>query len=252
MIIDTHCHLDQLVPDVPYLQVDPNNVYITMGTSSDNWVQVIKLSLRYQNVIPAIGLHPWFVDNAYELQLKQLDHILKTTHVSVLGEVGLDFSAPYIANKTQQTSAFEQQLSLAHFHHLPLSLHVYKAHNAMLSLLKPYSVTGVIHGLGTSVQVAKQYLDLGFKFGVNGVVVKDNARRYHELVKTFGADSIVLETDYPNILLPNHAQPSLIDIYTVVTKIAELTGLLESEVIHITNRNASSIFNLRNRFEPII
>jgi len=252
MIIDTHCHLDQISNEILLSDMNVDNRYISMGTSSANWNQLLQLANTYSNIIPALGLHPWFVDINFDIELQKLQSLIPLNSIHVLGEIGLDFSSHYLPSKNYQLLAFEQQLSLAEQFNLPISVHVYKAHNELITLLKKYSVKGVIHSLGSSIQIAKQYLDLGYKFGVNGVIVRSNARRYHDLVKTFGVQSIVLETDCPNILLPNHSEASLIDIYTVVSKIAELAGLPESEVIQVTTDNAHSIFSLRNEFESSI
>ena len=247
MLVDTHCHLDQYSIEELVLEIDINNIYITMGTSSENWFQILELHSIYPHIIPALGLHPWYVSEDYEFQFKLLTELISKYQVSVMGEIGLDFSSKYSNTATLQLNALTLQLELASQNELPISLHVIKAHNPLISLLKQFSVTGVIHGLGSSVEMTKQYLDLGFKIGVNGVVVRENARRYHHLVQTFGVDALVLETDSPNILLPNKSRSLLVDIYQVVIKIAELTGLPETEIIRATNHNAQRIFNLKER-----
>ena len=252
MIIDTHCHLDQLPHRSFISEHCPANSYITMGTSISNWDNVIQLSVDHCNISPALGLHPWFVNENYESEVQLLKTMIDQYKIPVIGEIGLDFSSKYISTKDLQLQAFEQQLSFAEQFNLPVSLHVYKAHNEVIQLLKRYSVKGAVHGFGSSIQIAIQYLELGFKLGVNGILVRDNAHRYHSIVRTFGLNALLLETDAPNIILPNREVASLIDIYTIVIKIAELTGLPESEVIRLTNQNAQSIFNLRNEIEPII
>lgn len=246
MIIDTHCHLDQFPQQSLISECCSDNLYITMGTSTSNWDTIIQLSLLYSNIIPALGLHPWFINEDNQSELQLLKAYIEQYNITVLGEIGLDFSFKYISTKDFQLHAFEQQLMLAEQFNLPVSLHVYKAHNEVIQLLKRYSVKGVVHGFGSSIVIAREYLTLGFKLGVNGVLVRENARRYHAIVQTFGLKALVLETDAPNIRLPNREHSSLIDIYTVVNKIADLTGLPESEVIRLTNLNAQSVFNLRS------
>lgn len=243
MIIDTHCHLDELSSNDLMLQVDLDSLYLAVGVSSGNWERVINLSHANPNVFPALGLHPWFVTANYLEQIKALSEFLNKHKIIALGEIGLDFSAPYQVSKKYQLKAFEAQLQLAQQHNLPVSLHVYKAHNEVIKLLKGFTVVGAVHGFNSSAEVGKQYLDLGFKLGANGVVVRENARRYHSFVKALGLNALVLETDTPNIILPNHTQSSLLDIHAVIHKIANLAGLPESEVIKITSSNARSIFN---------
>jgi len=99
-----------------------------------------------------------------------------------------------------------------------------------------------VHGLGSSVEIAQQYIDLGFKFGVNGVMVRDNAKRYHELVRVFGVNYIVLETDYPNIVLPGLVNSELSDINSVAETVADLLNISIEDVITQTDYNSCELF----------
>lgn len=251
MIIDTHCHLTQLTRSQVNEELDQNVLYLTMGTSAKDWSQLLDLCRAYPNIYAALGLHPWFVSDNYQQQLQQLAHLinqhLADKHVIAVGEIGLDFSDSYKVNRSQQLDAFEQQLALAEQFQLPVSLHVYKAHNEVISLLKRYGVRGVVHSLGSSLQIAQNYADLGFKFGVNAILNRSNASRYHAMVQHFGIEQLVLETDAPNIRLPDSEQAHLTDINAVIEVICQLTGLSKSHVIDHTTANAQTIFNFRNK-----
>ncbi|MEA3406264.1 MAG: TatD family hydrolase [Pseudomonadota bacterium] len=244
MIFDTHCHLDQLSASQLRSQLNSNNLYLTMGTSSANWNNVIQLSSTYDNIYPALGLHPWFVDQSWNDQVDLLRMHIDQNSINAIGEIGLDFSKPYIHNKELQIQALDVQLALAEKYQLPVSLHVYKAHTDLLKLLKNYTVTGVIHSLGSSIEIAQSYLNLGYKIGVNGIIVRDNARRYHQLVARFGLEHFVLETDAPNILLPGHTEAQLSDIYSTLNQVSNLTGLVTGQVESITTNNARVLFKL--------
>jgi len=244
MIIDTHCHLDQLSPKQFGSQLNSNSLYLTVGTAPYDWQKILDLSSQYPNIYPALGLHPWFVDSNWLQDVQQLNAILESNTVQAIGEIGLDYSDKYIQTKPLQLMALEQQLSIAEQRTLPLSLHVYKAHNDLLSLLKQFDLGGVIHGLGSSLQIAQSYIDLGYKLGTNGILVRGNARRYHQLVTHFGIEHFVIETDAPNVLLPGNNEPHLADINTVVAKLSDLTGLSRLQVERITTQNAKQVFNL--------
>lgn len=247
MIIDTHCHLDELSSKDLTLQLDVDSLYLMVGVSSSNWEHVIHLSSSYPNTFPALGLHPWFVTANYLEEIELLSTLLQNNKVFAFGEIGLDFSTPYHFSKNYQLKALEVQLKMAQQHNLPVSLHVYKAHNEVINLLKEFTVVGVIHGFNSSVEIAKQYLDLGFKLGVNGIIARENARRYHSFVKALGLNALVLETDAPNIILPNHTKGSLLDIQVIIHRIADLVELPESEVIKVTGANARAIFNFKDK-----
>lgn len=243
MIIDTHCHLDQVPVELLKAEMLADHLYLCMSTSSDSWNRVIHLASQFDQIFPALGLHPWYVQKNYKDQIDSLSELLRLGSPSALGEIGLDFSDPYKAFKNEQLDALEQQLILATTYQLPVSLHVVKAHNEMFALLKRYSVSGVVHSLGSSIQVAQTYAEFGFKFGVNAILLRPNARRYHQLVTHFGLNALVLETDYPNIMCPGREESKLSDINQTVKMVADLTSESIDHVTEQTFVNANRIFN---------
>ena len=65
-----------------------------------------------------------------------------------------------------------------------------------INILKKYKVTGVIHSFSGSLEMAKEYIKLGFYLGVNGVITFKNCKLidvYKKLVfKIFYLKRIVL------------------------------------------------------------
>lgn len=233
---DTHAHLNNLkdYPKYPCLNVT---------TIPSDWPTALDIHSSNSNILPALGIHPWFVNNTSADDITQLESLLATHKISAIGEVGLDFQSQYIGFKAKQIEVFEQMLDLASRYHLPISVHCVKAHNELLKILKSYkTVTGVIHGLGSSIEIVSQYVDLGYKIGVNGVLCKSNARRYHEMVQYFPLENFVLETDYPNILLPDSPFSSMDDIEVTAFKMAILTNTTKEAVLDKTFYNAKQLF----------
>ncbi|WP_178862030.1 TatD family hydrolase [Thiomicrorhabdus cannonii] len=245
MIIDTHCHLDLLTADDLYAELMPDRRYLTMSTGMENWQAVSTLARSSANIYAAFGIHPWFVCTQSDNVLSELSALIESDKPTAIGEIGLDFSASHSHSRHLQVQVFEQQLTLAADFKLPVSLHVVKAHEVMLALLKRYRPQGVVHSLGASIELARRYVDLGFKIGVNGIVLRDNARRYHQLVSYFGLDHIVLESDAPNIALPGAKTGHLHDIDRTIARIAELSGLQIDDVIAVSGHNAQQIFQFR-------
>ena len=242
---DSHAHLSPSF----------NPVYPTLNvsTSSQDWREVLSLSHISANAHPALGLHPWFVDDSYQIQLNQLEELLLHSSCAAIGEIGLDFSSRFASYRLQQMAAFALQLQLANTHALPISVHCVKAHNECLSLLKEHTVikNGVIHGLGGSIELIQQYVDLGYLIGINGVSLRGNARRYHAMIRHFPLQVFVVETDFPNVLLPNHTESSLTDLLNVIEFISVLKNIPIKEVAEITYNNAANLF-LRSGNESTI
>ncbi len=255
MIIDSHCHLNGfgcpsssfLASDISLLSSDIEAYFITMATISSEWQAQVKFSEVCKPVYCALGVHPWYIDSFCIEQLLYLETLALNPNVVAIGEVGLDFSPKYAGNKRLQLEVLEQQLEIAQRIKKPVSLHVRKAHNEMFALLSNVGVSGVVHGLGASQSVSAKYLDLGFKLGVNGVVTRTNARRYHELVTYAGLENLLLETDFPHVRLFGHECSRLSDIFGVVQKISELLDCSFEHVVQQTSLNALMLFNLNER-----
>ena len=255
-MFDTHCHLDKLFDSSSFINStntfnsayfsrtlnDSTNYYLCVSTSIFDWYSVLDISFRFKHIYAALGLHPWFVTKESLSTLAELYNLLNSHPVNAIGEIGLDFSKEYKDNTDIQIEAFTRQLSLAKEFDLPVSMHLVKSHNEALELLRKLPVKGVVHGLGTSLEMAQHYVDLGLKIGVNGVVVRDNAVRYHKLVKYFGLEHIVLETDYPNVKLPGQVSFKLEDINAIANTVATLLNVSINDVIITTDQNAKQLF----------
>ena len=256
-MFDSHCHLIN-VQDSSCLRnikntqessyqsfIDnPNNKFICVSTHRAEWSKVIALHDKYPNIYSLLGIHPWFVEDDWQDDLLLMQDLLNVNSIVGLGEIGLDFSKKYKSNFNHQIDCFSAQLNIAEAYSKPVSLHVIKAHNEMLTLLKSVNVNGVIHGIGSSIQIAQQYIDIGYKLGVNGVSVRDNAARYHKLISYFGIEHIVLETDFPNVTLPHHQCCELNDIETIAQFVADKLSLPLEKTISMTENNTNYIFNL--------
>ena len=241
-MFDTHCHLDSYLHSPSDFSTTPDFNYLAVSTKPSNWLPLIAFCKTIPNVYCALGIHPWFVQELTNDSVQLLEHCIKQNSVSAIGEIGLDFLPEYKVTKSIQLQVFESQLSLAQKYNKPVSLHIVKAHNQALGLLHEHSVNGVVHGLGASKQLVQQYLDLGLKIGINGVSVKTGARRYHELIKYCGVHNLVLETDFPNIILPNHLAASLSDLNVVAEHAAGLLNISFDEFIRCTDVNAKQLF----------
>lgn len=251
---DTHCHLaafqshDRL-EDHLFLQCHCQ--FLSVGTSAKDWDRTLELSKRFPQVYSALGLHPWFVDEDFESALTLLDDYLSSeTGIVAIGEMGLDYSSNYRPTQSLQKIAFEKQLLMAQEYHLPVSVHCYKAYNDALSYLKKIPVLGVMHGFSGGAELAQQFVKIGMKIGINGVVLNSNARRYHQMVKGVGLHNLVLETDVPFGANLPESNP-----FDVIEQIAEQVALLLNcslyEVIDQTGYNAEKIL-LKEHDEAVI
>ena len=188
-------------------------------------------NLLYPNTsfLYATGLHPWFVKDLPNFEFSK--ELLVGHNISAIGEIGLDFFPDYLPFKQKQLILFKLNL--------PVSIHSRSAFPELYSLLIQYPVRGCLHGFMGSVEQAVQFTKLGFKIGINGVVCRSNANKYHRLAKECALSSLVLESDYPYVTNQQN-NPLLVD--SVASFIANLRQMPLDELVECTYDTASNIF----------
>ena len=93
--------------------------------------------------------------------------------------------------------------------------------------------------------MAKTFLDMGFYFGIGGVVTFKKSK-LAEVVKQMNLNDLVVETDCPYLTpAPHRGQRNESSYVTFVcAKVAELQGVDYEVVASQTTANAKRIFNL--------
>jgi len=202
--IDTHCHLDAAEFNgerndlVRNAQAAGVHTLVIPSIEHANFEPIKILCLKYPNCVAAYGIHPLYTDRAMPSDLDALRGFLSQTAVAV-GEIGLDFFVENY-NQTVQEFYFSEQLKLAHEFDLPVLLHSRRAVDRVLKYLRQIKVRGgIAHAFNGSKQQAAEFIKLGFKLGFGGAMTYSRATRLRELATVLPLDSLVLETDAPDI-----------------------------------------------------
>ncbi|ODN43260.1 TatD family hydrolase [Piscirickettsia litoralis] len=208
MIFDTHCHLDFDAFDqdreVVLARAAAVGVarFMLPGVSVNNWQKVRDLSAQHERCYYALGLHPYFLNQHQEQDLILLEQelIKNSSDMHAVGEIGLDGHLKHLDEK-RQYYFFYQQLKLAKQYNKPVILHVRHRHEKIVNAVKELDFVsgGVIHAFSGSVEVAKNYVDLGLKLGLGSVLTYTNSRKLRAVVKSLPLSSFVLETDAPDM-----------------------------------------------------
>jgi len=215
-LIDTHTHFD--VEDFDHDRIELAQRANQQGVQAlvligylakyFDRLHLVQEQLNQQQNSPTIllapGLHPFYIQQHEYDHLVVLDDFLRSHSCVAVGEIGLDtFTAemkqPEIYQR--QKDFFSQQLELAKDHHLPVMLHIRRAHADSLAILKQHHFKsgGIAHAFGGGIEEAKAFIKLGFKLGINGLVTDPNAKRLRTVVQTVGVEHLVLETDCPDM-----------------------------------------------------
>lgn len=249
-LIDTHCHLDapEFDTDRPAVLARARSVGVTRlivpAVARENFGAVAAVCREWAMCLPAYGIHPLYVDRAREDDLAALDDTLARQPAVAVGEIGLDHFVPG-RDEARQAFFFAEQLKIARQRDLPVLLHVRRAVDPVLMHLRRIPVRGgIAHAFNGSRQQAEAFIRLGFKLGFGGAMTHPRALRIRELAKTLPLDSLVLETDAPDIspewLGRGRNEPA--ELPAIADVLAGLRGLTREALIEATTANARQVF----------
>mgnify|MGYP001250914657 CR=1 FL=1 len=250
MLIDTHCHLDaaEFDPDrdavhAMALAAGVERIVVP-AVAVDSFNRVKTSVARYPGCFAAYGIHPLFVGQAKEADLAVLrDWLLNEKPVAV-GEIGLDFYVTDL-DPARQEFFFVEQLKLAREFNLPVLLHVRRSVDLILKQLRRFKLPGgIAHAFNGSRQQADEFIKLGFKLGFGGAMTFSGSTRIRQLAASLPLESIVLETDAPDIppawLAGGRNAPA--ELHRIAEVLAELRGLNLTAIAGQTALNARAVF----------
>jgi TatD DNase family protein len=205
MLIDTHCHLDAAEFDADREEVAQAarqsnvSVIVVPAVERANFGAVSSVCREYPGCVAAYGIHPLYVAKAREEDIQALRETIAREQPIAVGEIGLDRFFPQ-RDDAQQLYYFVEQLKIAQTADLPVLLHVRRAIDQVLQQLRRIGVRGgIAHAFNGSRQQAEEFIRLGFKLGFGGAMTFPRAHRIRKLAATLPLESIVLETDAPDI-----------------------------------------------------
>ncbi|CAG4882254.1 Uncharacterized metal-dependent hydrolase YjjV [Georgfuchsia toluolica] len=249
MLIDTHCHLDatEFDADRDAVMARAHAVgvmhIVVPAVERANFDRVAALCRQYPGCSPAYGIHPMYVDRALAADLDVLRETLRREQPVAVGEIGLD---RFVADRddVRQEFYFVEQLKIAREFELPVLLHVRRAIDPILKHLRRIHVPGgIAHAFNGSRQQADEFIKLGFKLGFGGAMTWPRASRLRELVVVLPLESIVLETDAPDIppVWVGRERNEPVEIAAIAREIAALRKIDVSALVAATMANAKAV-----------
>lgn len=254
-LIDTHTHLDfpDFDPDRPALLANSRaggvERMVVLGVYQSNWQRVWDLVRSDTQLYAAFGLHPVYLDQHRPEHLTELGDWLTRLQgerqLCAVGEFGLDYYLPELDRERQQ-ALFEAQLQLAVDCNLPALLHVRRSHAVVIATLKRYKLKrgGIIHAFAGSVEEAREYHKLGFKLGLGGAATWPQALRLHKVLPQLPLDSVVLETDAPDmapVMFPG-VRNSPEHLPQIAHTLAGIMGIEVERLAEASTGNACELF----------
>lgn len=255
MLIDTHCHLDAAEFDADRAEVAARaraagvETMVIPGVERAGFPAVLAVCSRYPGCVPALGIHPMYVERAQPDDLDILRAAIAERRPAAIGEIGLDFFVEGF-DQERQEFYFAEQLKIARESDLPVLLHVRRAQDQVLKHLRRTRVPGgIAHAFNGSRQQADEFIKLGFKLGFGGAMTYDRATRLRQLAATLPLESIVLETDAPDMPPAFAARQRNLPEYLprIAAVLAELRRTPVEAVAEATSANARQVLRLGER-----
>ena len=247
-MVDTHCHV--FLSDYPdiddVIKRMDGNIIIVSGVDDSSNREVLDLCARYDNVYGTLGIHPESVDDSYDLDFVR-NHINDPKIVAV-GEIGLDYYYTH-DNRERQIDLFCRQIEIALEFGKPIVVHSRDAISDTYDIIKRYNIGSMtdIHCFSGSLEMALEFVKLGCKLGIGGVLTFKNSGRIKDVVSNIDISNLLLETDSP-YLTPEPFRGKRNEPYNIIyvaQVIARIKGLSVSDVLEITKRNSYSLFDFR-------
>lgn len=196
---------------------------VVNGSCEADWEAVAELARRHpETVIPAFGLHPWYVHERTPNWKEGLNRWLDEVPGAVVGEIGLDRwilecpprtragIAPELvglraAPLVEQEAVFGEQMRIAAERNLPASVHCLQAWGVLSDRLRagPRPACGfLLHSYGGPVEMVTSLAGLGAYFGFPGYFLHERKARQRETFLAIPEERLLVETDAPDQRLP--------------------------------------------------
>ena len=206
--------------------------------------EAMELAHKYDNVYAAIGFHPTELDDFKDGYFNWLEDNINDKKVVAVGEIGLDYHYDN-TNREKEIYVFKKQLDIAKKYNKPIIVHSRDAIGDTYDILKKYNLRGSIHSYSGSIEMAREFIKLGYMLGIGGVVTFKNAKNIKEVVKMVDLSYILLETDSPYLTPePYRGTPNGPKYIPYIAKaISDIKGVSINDVRKTTTSNAEALFD---------
>lgn len=167
---------------------------IVCSAQPQDWGNIIALSKQHPNIIPAIGLHPWYLQDQHSDRWDQLEDILQEHPQCLIGEAGLDKCRQGISPIMEQQKALNKQLELAEKYHRPIVLHCCQTWGKLLETIKNHShLTYLLHGWNGSEEMISDYLKYSTYFSLGSL-----SKHWDTAIRQIPINRLLIESDGRN------------------------------------------------------
>lgn len=254
MIFDSHAHYDDAQFDddrmdvLSHLKDAGVERVVNISNGWDDLMKTLELIRQVPFLYGTVGIHPCKVSELNDERMEQMRDFCSRDKIVAVGEIGLDYywmSDP----KEVQKEWFIRQLRLAKEVNLPVVIHSRDASQDTFDIMKAEhagTTGGVIHCYSGSVEMAREYVKMGYFLGIGGVVTFKNSKTLKKVAAEIPLEHIVIETDCPYLAPTPYRGKRNSSAYLpmVIEEIARLRGISTEEVERVTYENAMRLYSI--------
>ncbi|NYB75799.1 TatD family hydrolase [Sedimentibacter hydroxybenzoicus DSM 7310] len=253
-LIDSHAHLDDDRFDsdrteiINKLKDDGIELILNPGADLATSKKAVKIADEYSFIYAAVGCHPHDSKYMNDETMNVFKELSKNKKVIAIGEIGLDY---YYDNSDRETQKkwFREQIKLANELDMPYIVHDRDAHEDLFKIMKEEAKSntrGVLHCYSGSVEMAKEFIKLGFYISLAGPVTFKKAKTPKMVAKEIPLDKLLIETDSPYLTPEPYRgkrnEPKFVRY--VAEEIANIRNVSLDVIIESTNQNFKKLFCL--------
>ena len=208
---------------------------VCVSSHPSDWDHVADIAEKNSDIIiPAFGIHPWYIKEAPENWEQKLEEFLVRFPFAQVGECGLDrLKAPVWEG---QTEIFEKHINLARRYARPLNIHLLKAENDFHFFLHKLPQNFMLHSFSGNLVFLRKVLDCGAYISLSSATLK--RKNFSEIIDTLPLNRLLTETDAPY-------QTSSAEMINFVIQLSKIKKLSEEELAKIIFQNFENFNFLR-------
>jgi TatD DNase family protein len=251
-LIDTHAHLDE-IENLEHVLAEARQAgvmaIVAVGSDLASNNKTLEIASSYPGfVYPALGWHPWYINEA------DIDTVLEFIESNIdkavaVGEVGLDYHKRVraAAGKDLQHTVLSEILKIAVKHNKPALVHSRYAWRDAFDLVKQSGLEkAVFHWYTGPSSVLRDIIDSGYYLSATPAIAYHEEQR--RAVKETPLEQLLLETDSPVVYARGREgefTSSPADVVRSLKGAAVLKNVSEDEIAEATTENAKRLFGIQ-------
>lgn len=227
--VDAHVHLHEFEEnEIRILNRKKEFIFLAVSDDLTSSLKTVKLSLYYENIIPAVGIHPCNIENSKEEDIELIKKIVDTSNIRVLGEIGIDNKCK---NREKQVKFFNDFINLAKEYDLSLNIHALDNWREIFDILIKNDIKkAYFHWYTGPLDLIDEIVNKGYFIGINPSIKIQ--KKQIEVLEKLKVENILTESDGPYNYRNIYLHPDLIkDLYNLISSVKNISIENLSEIL---------------------